>query len=81
MEITVSWPRDASSDEDRPVMCQRDPREQEELLSSEKKMKPEDGHHWAPETGYVGRPWGNANEENDDYDGIADQRGSSPNSP
>jgi hypothetical protein len=45
MEITVSWPRDASSDEDRPVMCQREPREQEELLSSEKKMKPEDGHH------------------------------------
>lgn len=45
IEITVSWPRDASSDEDRPVMCQRETREQEGLLSSEKKMKPEDGHY------------------------------------
>ena len=26
MEITDSWPQDASSDEDRPVMHQREPR-------------------------------------------------------
>jgi hypothetical protein len=56
MGITVSWPPDASSDEDRPVMCQREQREQEGLLSSEKKMKPEDGHYLAPETGYEARP-------------------------